>query len=211
MRWTGITALAALALSLVACVTVEPAADHAAPVTAGHGEERAIAGAGGRVRRDGARLIVSLGNGGTMEFSDYRGKPQGGMFWDSVSHLYRGRLGEGRYHLVERTAYGRTHGVLIETATGASWSVPGAVLLSPDGERLLVIPDEAGNKRLQVWALTSGRPKIELDALPNRPVRFDSWQAGDRIALRVPDDGVMQTVWLERSWGAWDLPPLLRP
>lgn len=204
MKASRMAALLLAGWSLAACAGTETAAPAPQPSA-----DAALLAGGGPVRRDGGRLVITLDNGATVEFVDYRGRPQAGQYWDSVAHLYRGRLGGGRFHLVERSAYGRTHGVLVDTATGASWSIPGGMVLSPDGDRLLVLPDEAGEKRLQIWDLGGARPKVELDVLPRRPVRFESWEP-DRIALRVPDDGAVRTVWLERSWGAWNLPEPLR-
>lgn len=204
IRWAP---TAVLGMFLAACVTEATAPP---PTTTANADEAsAIATAQGAVRRDGGRLILSLSNGGTMEFADYRGKPQGGTDWDAVSHVYRGRLGGGRYHLFTRSAYGRSHGVLVESGSGASWSVPAVAVIGSGGDRLLILPDEAGGKRLQIWYLGGARPKVELDVAPGRPVRFDSW-TGDRIALRVPDQGVMKALVLEQSWGAWSVPAELK-
>lgn len=211
IRWLPKAVLGGmLGVMPAACVTESAAPPPPAAAAADAGEAAVIAAAQGSVRREGGRLILSLGNGGTMEFADYRGKPQGGTDWDAVSHQYRGRLGGGGYHLIDRTAYGRSHGVLVDAAGGASWSVPAVAVVGPGGNRLLVLPDEAGGgKRLQIWYLGGPRPKVELDMAPGRPVRFDSWSDG-RIALRVPDQGVMKTVSLEQSWGAWTIPAELK-
>lgn len=206
MSWREMATVAALAVALAGCGSSQPAAPSSPAAVTPSAESAAITAAEGRVRREGPRLIVTLGKGGTVEFTDYRGRQQAGKDWDSVVHIYRGRLGEGRYHLVERSAYGRTHDVLIEAVNGASWSVPGSAHISPDGQRLLILPDDAGSKQLQIWALIAPRPKIEFDTQPALPVRFDRWTDNEHIALRVPDQGVMKTISLERTWGAWDLP-----
>lgn len=206
MGWREMAAAAAISAALAGCVSTEPSAPSGPAAVTPSAESVAIAAADGRVRREGVRLIVTLGRGGTVEFTDYRGRHQAGKDWDSVVHIYRGRLGHGRYHLVERSAYGRTHDVLIESDQGTSWAVPGSAHISPDGQRLLILPDDAGSKQLQIWALIAQRPKIEFDVQPSLPIRFDRWTDNEHIALRVPDQGVMKTISLERIWGAWDLP-----
>jgi hypothetical protein len=213
MGWRKLAVAAGLAVGLTACVSTAPSSAPSAErgpglVSPASTEAADIAAGGGQVRRAGPRLTITLGRGGTVEFTDYRGRKQqgGNQDWDSVAHIYRGRLGEGRYHLVERAAYGRIHDVLIDAVSGSSWSVPGSAHISPDRDRLLVLPDEIGNRQLQLWLLSGPRPKVELDLVPARPVRFDSWLDNERIALRLPDQGVMKTVWLQRTWGAWEIP-----
>ncbi|GEM_PF-3668315 len=206
MGWKELAAVAVVTAALVGCVSSQPEAASTPTAVTPSAESAAITASNGRVRREGGRLTVTLGKGGTVEFTDYRGRQQSGKDWDSVTHIYRGLLGDGRYHLVERSAYGRVHDVLIEAVSGTSWSVPGSAYISPDGQRLLILPDDAGNKQLQIWALIAPRPKIEFDTQPALPVRFDRWTDNEHIALRVPDQGVMRTIILQRNWGAWDLP-----
>jgi hypothetical protein len=130
-------------------------------------EVAALSCSGGAVTRSGDTLRIRLTSQGAKTFVNVGGEAD-------AAYEYRGRLGPGEFHLLER--FGGEHPpyyVLVDPHSGVDITLVGRPIVSPDGARFAVAISEwdcadSPNQRLAIWRFADRQPTQEWDIAPLR-------------------------------------------
>ena len=174
-----------------------------------------IAASGGRVRRDGPLLTLTLGDGRKLQLADdlicgqAACPPQIARSFD-----YSGSSPDGRFLVVEEHWDEANAALLLDGQSGTGTILLGLPKFSPDGRRAAATVSDlewSTPRRLEIWSLAGSSPALDfaVAAKDEDDTVYEalSWTDGDHLLLRRgPWTGPAKSeVMLTHDDGGWHL------
>lgn len=206
--------LSALALLTAACAGSQPSSPAAPgahdPFSRCEGRQacrdsvqaRVIAESGGRVRRQGDRLVIQVERGAPAELVDNTSDSG-----DARRHAYAGYLPSIRHHVVQVGYYEGGDVILVNAVTGMATTVHGYPAIAPGGGRIATASVDlvAGHDEntIQIWRVMDTHLELEWEVRGGNRwgASHPAWRGDDVVQFthhRLPSwdsspDDIVQT------------------